>query len=89
MMSVKGKRGRLTFSGIGSDSPFVADVLASARIEGPAFEVSEGLHTDFAEPLRTELEEWRRSLPPSPKTQGEVSEELRSVLQQQGYWGPM
>ena len=89
MMSVKTRRGRLTFSGIGSDSPFVADVLASARIEGPSFEVSEGLDKAFAEPLRAELEAWRRDLPPSPKTQGEISEELRSVLQQQGYWGPM
>ena len=89
MMSIKHRRGRLTFSGVGGDSPFAADLLASARIDGPAFELDEGLDASSAELLRAELEAWRRALPSSPRTQREVSDELRSVLQEQGYWGPM
>jgi arylsulfatase A-like enzyme len=87
-VSVRTEQGRLTFSGIGADSPYLAPMLASTNPNGPAFEASEGLSHAQREDLRQQLTAWALSLH-QPDAAGEVqlTPEQLEVIQDMGYWG--
>jgi arylsulfatase A-like enzyme len=87
-VSVRSDEGRLSFSGIGADSPYLAAMLASTNLEGPAFEASEGLTRDQREDLRQQLTAWALGLH-QPTAAGEVqlTPEQLEVIQDKGYWG--
>jgi arylsulfatase A-like enzyme len=86
MVSATTPRGRLIFSGMGADSPWLAETLASARLDGPAFEVEGPLSLEEQARLRDELVVWRRGLILGGENGGELSEEQIRSLQQGGYW---
>ncbi len=75
---------RLIFSGVGADSPFLADLLEVYPLGGP------GVATD-AEPgeaaeLLARLAAWRGALPPPPAPAA-ADPALREALRRHGYWG--
>ncbi len=88
-VSVRSDDARLTFTGIGADSPFLADLVAASRLEGPAFEVEPAeLPKDQREALRASLAAWAASLhQPDAAEHTELTDEQRQVLQDKGYWG--
>jgi hypothetical protein len=59
-----------------------------ATLPGPAFDAWPGTDEAEQQRLAQALVDWRGSLPPSPGTDDEVSEERRRLLQEHGYWGP-
>lgn len=87
-VTIRTSEGRLTFSGIGADSPFLAPMLASARLEGPAFEASPDLGKEQRRALRHDLTAWAAQLR-QPDAAGEIvlSPEQLEVIQAKGYWG--
>ena len=87
-ISARSARGRLVFSGIGADSPWLMDTIAVTHLGGPAFEV-EGSPTESDQALlRDELVAWRRGLTLGEGSGAALTEEQIRVLQEGGYWGP-
>ena len=86
MVSATTPGGRLIFSGMGADSPWLAETLASARLDGPAFEVEGTLSLEEQARLRDELVAWRAGLVLGGENGAELSEEQIRSLQQGGYW---
>ncbi len=80
VISARSSEGRLTFTGVGADSPFLGDLVEYYPPEGP------GLSGD-APQLQGALAAWRRALPPPPDAAAEADPELRRELQERGYWG--
>jgi arylsulfatase A-like enzyme len=87
-ISARSARGRLVFSGIGADSPWLMDTLAVSHLGGPAFEVEGSLTESDRELLRDELVAWRRGLTLGEGGGAALTEEQIRVLQDGGYWGP-
>jgi arylsulfatase len=88
-VTVRTPEGRLTFSGIGADSPYLAAMLASSRLDGPAFEATpRALSPEQREDMRRRLTAWAAELhQPDAAQQVELSPEQLRVIQEQGYWG--
>lgn len=87
MLAVRTAEGRLTWSGLAVDSPYVASVVAAEPLDGPAFTASEGLSPEKQAELRDRLVAWRRALPPSPDNEAITDPALKEALRQRGYWG--
>ncbi len=83
-VSARTPEGRLSFSGISADSPFLPDLLVTAALGGPAFTSDDGLPERAT--ARDALVAWRRELSPSPIGAGRLSEAQRAALQKHGYW---
>lgn len=86
-VSVAGPGGRLTYSGLDPTSPELADLVATARLDGPGFLGSDA--DAAARPaLRSELERWVRDLDPSPATAAStrLPDALRKSLRDHGYF---
>ena len=78
----------LMFQGLSVDSPYLADLIAAAPLDGPAF-LAEPQVDDAAalEPLRQELVTWRRSLPRAALRDVEpLDPEIVRGMQEHGYW---
>jgi arylsulfatase len=88
-VSVRTPEGRLGFSGIGADSPYLAPMLASTSLEGPAFEASpQGMSAAQREDLRQRLTAWAAQLhQPDAAGEVELSPAQLQVIQEHGYWG--
>ena len=83
-VSVRAPEGRLVFSGVAADSPWLVDLLSATPLDGPAFEADPGLAPERARQLRGSLLEWRARLRP---TEGEAADpELGRSLREHGYW---
>ena len=86
-VSVRGPGGRLTYSGLDPTSPELADLVATARLDGPGFLGSDA--DSAARPaLRSELERWIRGLQPSPGSvpATRLPDALRQSLRDHGYF---
>ena len=88
MVSGRTAQGRLTFSGVGADSPYLIELLKTSRGDGPAWEASEGLTGADRAALRDALITWRDDVPLAQATTEAVDPDLRRRLQERGYWGP-
>ncbi len=87
MVSVRTAQGRLSFSGIAADSPFLGEVMAGVRMDSPGFTRSEGLTDVQAAGLRDRLVAWREGLPTSPDNTAVDDPALTEALRERGYWG--
>ncbi len=88
-VSVRVPQGRLTFSGIGADSPFLTELIGVTRLEPPAYSASAGLDKPTQLELSAQLVAWSRQL--RAAEQGEhhaPSPEQRRLIREQGYWRP-
>ncbi len=86
-VSARDQHGRLSFTGMDADSPWLADLIAASRLNGPAFEASEGLSRPQQERLRQGLVAWARSLQQPDSSADPISEEQLRIMQEKGYWG--
>jgi hypothetical protein len=86
MVSARLPAGRLTFTGMGADSPYLAEAIAAAPLGGPAFADSPTADANTRETLRTALLGWRAELHPSSGMTAEPTPAQREELQHQGYW---
>ncbi len=87
-ITARGSAGRLTFSGVGADSPFLVDLLGVADLDGPAFWWSETVLQDDVPGMRDQLLAWRKGISPSRAATSTLSAEQRLKLQEKGYWDP-
>jgi len=89
-VSVRTPEGRLTFTGVGADSPWLGELMGTARLQAPAWEASEGLARAQQMELVASLIAWNAELArPSGSGAGRVlSPEQRQLMQDQGYWRP-
>ena len=87
-ISARGAGGRLTFSGVGADSPFLSDLLKVADLDGPAFWWSDSLAREEVPEMRDQLLAWRAGISPPRAPTSTLSEEQRQRLQEKGYWDP-
>ena len=87
MISARSSAGRLNFTGVGADSAFLPELLATSRLDGPAFEGSAS--ADDAPALRQSLLEWRRTLQPASSVSTSISPALLQELRENGYWGDL
>jgi hypothetical protein len=71
---------------MGADSPWLAETIQAARLDGPAFEVEGTLSLEEKARLRDELVAWRAGLVLGGESGAELSEEQIQSLQQGGYW---
>jgi hypothetical protein len=85
-VGARGKDGLLVFSGMGPDSPWIAEGIAAAPIDGPWFDATT-LAPGHAGELRDKMVAWRKSLPP-PRgpSNAKVDESLKKALREKGYW---
>lgn len=83
LLSAQGPGGLMEFSGISPDNPMVADLVAEARIDGPAFRVEGGLDRAAT---RDAMVAWRRSLTPSTDAGLDLPQTTRDSLRAKGYW---
>jgi len=88
MISARGPAGRLTFSGVGADSPYLLDLLRVADLEGPAFWWTESMEQEEAAQLRVEMQGWREEISAPAQATSTLSDEQRQRLQEKGYWDP-
>jgi hypothetical protein len=87
MVSVRTAKGRFSFAGLAADSPYLADVLAGERTDGPGVTASAGLSEADKLDLRDALVAWRRGLPPAPDNTTINDPMLKDALREHGYWG--
>ena len=88
-VSVRNTEGRLTFSGVGADSPWLGELIGTTRVEPPAFDASEGLTRQTQLELVAQLISWNKSLRPSGPGQNPLpTPEQRKLIREQGYWRP-
>ena len=86
MVSGRSAEYRLVFSGLESSSSYLEPLLASTRLDGPAFQ------GDTQDPaaraaLRDAMLRWRRQLALSQEDGVPLDEALRETLREHGYWG--
>lgn len=86
MISARTAEGRMSFSGLAADSPWLGDVLAGVRLDSPGLRVT-GVPDDKRHDLRDTLVRWRRGLPESPENTPLDDPALREALRARGYWG--
>jgi hypothetical protein len=87
MVSARSAAGRLTYTGVQSTDPLLADLLAAAQLDGPAFEATEGVASADREAQRTAMVTWFRSLrQPTTDNAAETPPELKEQLKARGYW---
>jgi arylsulfatase A-like enzyme len=87
MLSIRTKEGRLSWSGLAVDSPYLPAVLAAEPLDGPGFTTSPGMEPAEKAHLRDMLVAWRGTLPPSPDNQAITDPKLKEELRKRGYWG--
>ncbi len=86
-VSVRNAQGRLSFTGMGADSPYLSELVSTAPVEAPAFEASPGLPKPTQQAMRGDLVVWSRALhQPEGVGDGALSPEQLQVMQEQGYW---
>jgi len=87
-VSVRSASQRLSFQGLSADSPYLADLIAAAPLDGPAFVAEPAVRDATAlEPLRQELVSWKRSLPRAAARDVEpLDPEIVRGMQEHGYW---
>jgi arylsulfatase A-like enzyme len=86
-VSIRTPEGRLSFTGIGADSPWLLDMVRSAQVQAPAFEPSPGLPKASQQQLRGELVAWARGLRQHDSTGvPALTPEQQQVIRDQGYW---
>jgi hypothetical protein len=87
-ISARGAAGRLTFSGVGADSPYLPELLRVADLGGPAFWWSESLPKANVSSMRDALLAWRAGISLPRAATSTLSDEQRQRLQEKGYWDP-
>jgi len=86
MLSARGVATRVTFSGVSTDHPRLAELMDLASPDGPAWAV-EG-EAAAAPALKAALKNWRRATPVAVELQElDAPEALREALRARGYWG--
>lgn len=87
-VSIRTPEGRLTFSGLGADDPWLAEMIATTRLQSPAFEASPGLSEPQRKTMRRDLAAWAAQLDHAEDaTDATLSPEQIEVIQSKGYWG--
>ena len=77
---------RVSFTGLGADSPYLRPVLATAAIDGPAFADSTTGDIQTRERLRGLMLKWRSTLHAAAVTRP-VDPEVLQQVRDHGYWG--
>ncbi|MFH1469183.1 MAG: sulfatase [Pseudomonadota bacterium] len=87
-VSARAEDGRLTFSGVDADSPYLADLLRVTPLGEPAFEATPGLAPSRQEELRQALVVWAEGLA-QPSADGATGPSPAQIetMHEQGYWG--
>ncbi|MDP2305562.1 MAG: sulfatase [Pseudomonadota bacterium] len=87
MLSARGGSGRLTYTGVQATSEVLADIVAAARLPGPAFVATAGMDAAEQAALRDEMVRWIGTLSVSPlQAAVAVPPELIETLRAKGYW---
>ena len=87
-VSIRTPEGRLTFSGLAADSPYLAEMVDSTRLDSPAFEASPGLTEPQRKTMRRDLAAWAAQLQErDAPDEIHLSPEQLEVIQDHGYWG--
>lgn len=87
MISARSPSARLTFTGVGADSAFLPELLATSALDGPAFEGS--ARDPERSELRAAMTDWRSTLHPATSTTSQISPGLLQELRENGYWGEL
>jgi arylsulfatase len=87
MISARGASGRLTFTGVGADSAFLPELLATSPLDGPAFEG--GVDGVERASLHAAMQSWRGELHTATSTTAQISPALLQELRENGYWGEL
>jgi len=87
-VSARASDGRVTFTGIDADSPFLADLIRATPLAEPAFLVTAGMPPSRQEELRLALADWADGLaqPTAAGAAGPSPDQIET-LREQGYWG--
>lgn len=88
MLSARDASGRLTYIGVQAPPNLLADIVAAARLPGPAFVATEGTDSSDQAALRQEMVRWVRTLS-NPAVEAEVTATPPALLEKmraQGYW---
>lgn len=86
IISARSAKGRLSYTGVQAISDVLGDVIAAARLSGPAFETTLDDTAEQAR-LRTAMVQWVGSLAPSPLQAAVlIPDALRDEIRAHGYW---
>ncbi len=98
-VSARSLEGRLTFTGPPYTTPFLSEIVAVARLDGPGFVAEDQLPASAREPLRRQMVTWLEHLRPAPAASatpqrrapragegGPAQRALEEELKQHGYW---
>lgn len=87
MVSARGPKGRLTYTGLAATQALLPDVIEASRLEGPGFTATEGADPAASAELRDGLVGWLRALKPIAQAEApELSPDLKQSLREHGYW---
>jgi hypothetical protein len=89
MVTMRGARGRLSYSGLSASEPLLPDLVEAARIDGPGFSADPSLSTDDRAAMRSAMVAWLRSTTIAGAGAGkgeELPESLRKSLREHGYF---
>lgn len=88
-VSVRSSAGRLTFTGVSADSPYLPSLLRTAAIDGPAFATDTTIADPAArEPLRQALSAWRGTLETAWAKAQAPDPQAVEQMRARGYWTP-
>lgn len=88
MITARSSDARLTFYGAAADSPFLADLLEAASLDGPFYEPSPGMSAAAGQALKGALLDWRSRVQVQKSQSTDVDPALIQALHERGYWGP-
>jgi arylsulfatase len=77
--------GGFVLTGMSAHSPHLVTALAATSATSPAYRSWGAVDRSQA---KTQLEEWRTSLPPSPGSTAPADPARTEALRKKGYWGP-
>jgi hypothetical protein len=84
--TVRLPEGRLVYTGVEALHPLRGELIATAQVPGPSFEIV-NLSVERAKIARDALVSWEGTLVPAEQTTGaETPAELKDALERHGYW---
>jgi arylsulfatase A-like enzyme len=86
MVSAHRGRNQLVFSGVAADSPHVGDLLAHARLDGPAFGATPNASDAERVQIRDALTAWRASITKATGPGTPLSADQQAAMRDRGYW---
>jgi hypothetical protein len=88
-VSARSPEGRVTFTGVGADSPWLTELMGTSPMRAPAWEISEDLGQQGRLELAQGLARWSLDLrKPAAPDRPMPTEAQREIIREQGYWRP-